>query len=42
MAKWKREAEGLFKEFSALFEAMYHEVEKRVVMPLLAAVRSHR
>ena len=31
MVKWKREAEGAFKEFSALFAAMYHEV----VMPLL-------
>ena len=31
MVKWKREAEGAFKEFSPLFAAMYH----KVVMPLL-------
>jgi len=35
MAKWKREAEGAFKEFSTLFAGMYHEVEKQIVMPLL-------
>ena len=33
IAKWKREAEGAFREFSALFSAMYHEVEERIVMP---------